>query len=87
MREADLVIYDGMFSETEYLRCRGWGHSTWQKGADLCRAAGVKALAVFHLHPQHDDAYLRTLDEEIRAKAPGAFLAREGQSFTFPPLP
>jgi phosphoribosyl 1,2-cyclic phosphodiesterase len=81
---ADLVIYDGMFSETEYLRCRGWGHSTWQKGVALCEAASVASLAVFHLHPQHDDAYLRQLEAEIGAHMPGAFLAREGQVFSYP---
>ena len=80
---ADLVIYDGMFSETEYLRCQGWGHSTWQKGAALCRAAGVERLAVFHLHPLHDDDYLRTLEAEIRSEMPSAFLAREGQALAF----
>ena len=82
---ADLVIYDGMFSETEYLRCRGWGHSTWEKGVALCEAAGVKGLAVFHLHPQHDDAYLRQIDADIQARMPGAFLAREGQTLSYPP--
>ena len=56
---ADLVIYDGMFSEAEYDRCQGWGHSTWQKGVELCQAADVKALAIFHLYPGHDDGYPR----------------------------
>ena len=87
VRGADLVIYDGMFSETEYLRCRGWGHSTWQKGVDLCRAADVAGLAIFHLHPQHDDAYLTAQEREIQATMPGAFLARQGASLTFPRAP
>ncbi|MGA0596269.1 MBL fold metallo-hydrolase [Enterovirga sp. CN4-39] len=81
---SDLVIYDGMFSETEYLRCRGWGHSTWEKGVALCEAAGVTSLAIFHLHPQHDDEYLARLDAEMGARMPGAFLAREGQILTYP---
>jgi phosphoribosyl 1,2-cyclic phosphodiesterase len=82
---ADLVIYDGMFSETEYIRCQGWGHSTWQKGVDLCRASAVERLAVFHLHPQHDDAYLQSEDAKVKAAMPGAFLAREGLVLRFPP--
>ena len=82
---ADLVIYDGMFSETEYLRCRGWGHSTWQKGVDLCRSAGVEGLAIFHLHPQHDDAHLLRMEADIRREFSGAFLAREGRSLSFEP--
>ena len=41
-RGADLVIYDGMFSEAEYPTLPGWGHSTWQKGVELCQAADVE---------------------------------------------
>lgn len=81
---ADLVIYDGMFSEVEYLRCQGWGHSTWQKGVALCQAAGVENLAIFHLHPLHDDEYLRGVEREVKAAMPGAFLAREGWSASYP---
>lgn len=83
---ADLVVYDGMFSETEYIRCQGWGHSTWQKGVDLCRAGGVAGLAVFHLHPQHDDAYLEGVEREIAAAMSGAFLAREGWAVSYPAI-
>jgi ribonuclease BN (tRNA processing enzyme) len=86
VRGADLVIYDGMFSETEYLRCKGWGHSTWQKGMALCRAASVEGLAIFHLHPQHDDTYLRKVEAEIQQQMAGAFLAREGQILSYTPV-
>ena len=84
VRGSDLIIYDGMFSETEYIRCQGWGHSTWQKGVALAKAAGVPHLAVFHLHPQHDDAYLHKVEAEIKEAMPGAFLAREGSELSFP---
>lgn len=80
----DLVIYDGMFSETEYIRCQGWGHSTWQKGIALAQAAGVERLAIFHLHPLHDDAYLTQVDAEVKAAMPGAFLSREGWAVSLP---
>jgi phosphoribosyl 1,2-cyclic phosphodiesterase len=84
VRGSDLVIYDGMFSETEYLRCQGWGHSTWQKGVALAQAAEVPHLAVFHLHPMHDDRYLENVEKEIKAAMAGAFLAREGLVLTYP---
>jgi ribonuclease BN (tRNA processing enzyme) len=83
VRDADLVIYDGMFSEEEYPRCRGWGHSTWEKGVALCRAANAKALAIFHLHPAHDDAYLLASEGELKAAMASAFVAREGQALAF----
>lgn len=81
---ADLVIYDAMFSEDEYCRCRGWGHSTWQAGVALCRDAGAKTLAVFHLHPLDDDARLRAIEAEVDRALPGSFVAREGQTLVLP---
>jgi phosphoribosyl 1,2-cyclic phosphodiesterase len=86
VRGADLVIYDGMFSETEYTRCRGWGHSTWQKGVVLAEAADVQALAIFHLHPSHDDALLLKTEADLQAAFPRGFIAREGQTFSYAPL-
>ena len=79
----DLLIYDGMFSEAEYCSCIGWGHSTWQKGLDLAKAATVKGLAIFHLHPAHSDEHLRAVEAAVKAEMPGAFVAREGQALTF----
>jgi phosphoribosyl 1,2-cyclic phosphodiesterase len=80
VRGADLMIYDGMFAESEYPECRGWGHSTWHKGVDLCRAADVKALAIFHLYPGHTDAMLRGMEAEMQTLMPTAFVARERQA-------
>ena len=48
----------------------GWGHSTWQKGVELCQAADVKALAIFHLYPGHDDVYLRGVEAEMQRVMP-----------------
>lgn len=83
---ADLVIYDAMFSENEYGNCRGWGHSTWQAGVALCRAAGAKAMAVFHLHPLHADAHMRAVEEEVRREMPSAFVARQGLTLSYEPV-
>ena len=74
---ADLLVYDGMFTDCEYPTCRGWGHSTWQKGVELARAANVKALGIIHLHPAHTDAMLRRVEAEMQAEMPTAFIARE----------
>jgi phosphoribosyl 1,2-cyclic phosphodiesterase len=83
VRAADLVIYDGMFAETDYKWCKGWGHSTWQKGVELCRAADVHGLAIFHICPSHTDAALRRMEAEMQAVMPTAFIARERQALAF----
>ena len=82
-RDADLVIYDAMFTTTELPRCRGWGHSTWEAGVDLCRAADARALAAFHHHKHHDDAAMAAIDADVARALPGSFAAREGQTITF----
>ncbi len=82
-RDADLVIYDTMFTEAELPRCRGWGHSTWNAGVKLCRAAGARALAAFHHHKAHDDAVLRGIEAQLAEVLPGSFVSREGQVVSF----
>ena len=83
---ADLVIYDAMFTDAQFGRFRGWGHSTWRAGVELCRAAGAKALAAFHHHTLHDDAALDAIDAELSAALPGSFVVRERQSVRFAPV-
>ena len=80
---ADLIIYDCMFSTLQYPFYKGWGHSTWNAGAALCRAAGVKAMAGFHHNPVHSDADLDAMEAELQMISPGSFMAREGQTMAF----
>ena len=77
---ADLVIYDSMYTDAEYDTYVGWGHSTWQEGVRLCRAAGAKRLAVFHHDPEHDDDLLDGIAREVEKALPGSFVAKDGLS-------
>ena len=74
---ADLVIYDSTYTDKEFPAKIGWGHSTWQEGVRLCKAANVKSLAIFHHDPEHEDRFLDELEAEVRQTWSGAFLARE----------
>ena len=75
---ADLVVYDCMYTDDEYRRYVGWGHSTWQEGVRLCKQAGVKRLAVFHHDPEHDDDMLDGIAREVEKLIPGSVVAHEG---------
>ena len=86
VENADLMIYDGMFTEAEYPVCKGWGHSTWEKGIELAQAAGVRALAIIHVHPHHDDDQLRRIEADMQAVMPSAFIARERQALALTPI-
>lgn len=83
VRDADLVVYDGMFTEIEYDQHRGWGHSTWTAGVRLCREAGARALGLFHHHPRRTDAELDEIERQLRAELPGSFCAREQRTAAY----
>jgi phosphoribosyl 1,2-cyclic phosphodiesterase len=75
---ADILIYDSQYLPSEYPTKVGWGHSTWEAGAELARAAGVPQLVLFHHDPGRTDAQLAALEAEARAALPGTVAAREG---------
>ena len=74
---ADLVIYDSTYTDKEFERKIGWGHSTWQEGMRLCQMANVKRLAIFHHDPDHEDPFMEQLEAEAQYEWPGNFVARE----------
>lgn len=78
IRDADVMIYDCMYTEAEFECCVGYGHSTWEHGVRLCEAAGVKTLVIFHHRPGRDDAGLRAIQAEAQARFPGAVVAKSG---------
>jgi phosphoribosyl 1,2-cyclic phosphodiesterase len=85
-RGADVMIYDSSYTDAEYPRYKGWGHSTWQEGMRIADAAGVGTLAIFHHDPSHDDAFMDGVAREAAAARPGtaanglprAIVAHEG---------
>ena len=77
---ADILIYDSQYTPQEYPAKVGWGHSTWEAGAELARAAGVPQLVLFHHDPGRTDAQLAAIEHEARAKLPGTVAAREGMT-------
>ena len=74
---ADLVIYDSTYTEEEFPGKVGWGHSTWNEGMNLCRAANVKKLAIFHHDPEHTDDFMDRIAEEAAVAWSGNFVCRE----------
>jgi phosphoribosyl 1,2-cyclic phosphodiesterase len=75
---ADILIYDAQYTPDEYPSKVGWGHSTWQAGAELARAAGVAQLVLFHHDPNRSDAQLAAIEDLAQAALPGTIAAREG---------
>lgn len=82
IRKADLVIYDSTYSDAEYPRYKGYGHSTWEEGVRLADAAAVKSLVIFHHDPSHDDDHMDRIAAAAEKVRPGTVVAREGMVLT-----
>jgi phosphoribosyl 1,2-cyclic phosphodiesterase len=78
VKDSDIFIYDATYTDGEYPKYQGWGHSTWQQGVRLADAANVRTYVAFHHDPGHDDGFLDHVAEEVEAARPGSIVAREG---------
>jgi phosphoribosyl 1,2-cyclic phosphodiesterase len=66
-READVVIFDAMYSLAEATSVKAdWGHSSNIVGVELCQLARAKHLCMFHHEPALDDAAISRVLAETR---------------------
>lgn len=75
---ADILIYDSQYTPEEYPSKKNFGHSTWEEGVKIARAAGVKKLLMFHHDPEHDDEFIAGMERTARANFPNLMAAYEG---------
>ena len=78
VQDADIVIYDAMYTDDEYERCAGFGHSTWRAGVELCDAADVKTFVAFHHEPGHMDQDMDRIAADVEIARPGSIVVQEG---------
>jgi phosphoribosyl 1,2-cyclic phosphodiesterase len=66
-QDADLVIFDGMYSLADAVSVKeDWGHSSNVIGVELCQRAGARHLCLFHHEPVADDDALDKLLAETK---------------------
>jgi phosphoribosyl 1,2-cyclic phosphodiesterase len=66
---ADLVIYDTMYTADEYKQFPHFGHSRPSDALTVCREAGAKTLALFHHAPDRSDAEVDAMLAGARVQA------------------
>jgi anti-anti-sigma factor len=81
---ADVLIFDAMFSVRESFVKEDWGHSSALIGADIAKEANVKRLILFHHDPASTDAEIMRVLQETkeylghRRGVPEVIVAQEG---------
>lgn len=78
-RGVDLLVHDAMYSDQEYPRRRGWGHSSASAAVAVAEGAGARRLALFHHSPDATDDDIDALVAAVRrTTAVPVFAAAEG---------
>jgi phosphoribosyl 1,2-cyclic phosphodiesterase len=81
-RGVDVVLHDAQYTEDEYGKKIGWGHSSVADAVAFSRAVGAGRLVLFHHEPDHSDRELEALEQRARelaaADVEAPVLAREG---------
>jgi phosphoribosyl 1,2-cyclic phosphodiesterase len=76
----DLFVYDSTYTDEEFPAKVSWGHSTWQEGVRLARAANVRRYGIFHHDPDHEDPFMDQVEKDAQQEFSSAFVTREGVS-------
>src|SRR5881398_3913124 len=67
IRGCDLAILDTQYTDEEYTKHIGWGHSSLSSVVSLALDADVHQLLLFHHDPNHDDEMIDKMVEQARA--------------------
>ena len=84
VKDADYLIYDGMYTDAEFSSKSGFGHSTWQEGVRFASRVNCKRLIITHHSPERIDDELRNFESKARDIFPATDFARSGQHWDFP---
>ena len=63
---ADLLLHDGEYTEEDYLRTKGWGHSMYKDALGLALESGVRKLGLVHHNQDRRDDELDEILADCR---------------------
>ena len=75
-KNADIVIWDGMFTEEELKSKTGWGHSSLEQGVEFFSDINCGQIIISHHAPYRTDAELDIIANSLPN---GIQLAKDGQ--------
>lgn len=81
-RDADLLLYDGQYTEEEYKTKARFGHSTPGRGVKIMEKCGARMMRIVHHDPRHTDEVLLRMEEQIRTD--NIAFARQGEKICLP---
>lgn len=65
-KDATYLIHDAQFTDQEYIRRKGWGHSTYSQIVKLAQESNVKNLGFTHHDPNRKDEELALIEKKVK---------------------
>lgn len=80
VKDVDVLSYDCHFTPEEYNSKKyfGWGHSTYENGANLAKEANVKQFVIFHHAPFRIDLEVLEIENKTKEIFSNSIAAFEG---------
>lgn len=82
VHRADFMLFDSTYTNVEYERCRGWGHSPVDYSVEVAAKGKVRRLGLYHYDPMREDDEMDRVAEKARqdglAKGVEVIASREG---------
>ncbi len=76
-KNADVLIHDAQYSEEQYRKFSGYGHSSIAMACDAAQQAEVKQLLLFHHDPNNGDDALKGMEKDAQKRFKSTILATE----------
>ncbi|MBR3722394.1 MAG: MBL fold metallo-hydrolase [Selenomonadaceae bacterium] len=67
-QNCDLLMYDGQYTDEEYTKYKGYGHSTPSVGISIAKKCGAKSLLLVHHAPWRTDKELDSIETDLQAE-------------------
>jgi len=74
---ADVLIHDAQYTEEQYSKFAGYGHSSIAMACDAAKQAEVKRLILFHHDPNNTDEQLKEMEATAKGFFPNSELGTE----------
>ena len=81
--ESNIILYDAQYTPEEYKKCRGYGHSTYEKAIELQKITNVNEILLVHHAPDHTDEFLGSLQRKINSLELGSQIIFASEGYTF----
>ncbi len=78
-----MILYDAQYTPEEYKKCRGYGHSTYEKALELQKIINANNILLVHHAPDHTDEFLGSLQRKINSLELGSQIIFASEGCTF----